>query len=36
MKENANNKYRNLSEGEKEAKREYGKYRYRNMKVRTN
>ena len=31
LKENAKNKYRNLSEEEKEAKREYGRSRYRNM-----
>ena len=31
LKENAYNKYRNLPE-KKEAKREYGKNRYRNMK----
>ena len=32
LKENAKIKYRNLSEGEKEAKRKYGKNRGRNMK----
>ena len=35
LKENTNNKYRNLSEEENKAKREYGKYRYRNMKEKT-
>ena len=32
IKENANKKYGNLSEEEKEAKREYGRNTYRNMK----
>ena len=32
IKEKANNKYRNLSEEEKEAKREYGRNRYKSMK----
>ena len=31
LKENAKNKYRKLSEKENEAKREYGKNRYKNM-----
>ena len=31
LRENAKNKYRNLLEEEKVAKREYGKNRYRNM-----
>ena len=31
MRENAKNKYRNLSEEKKEAKREYERNRYRNM-----
>ena len=31
LKENAKNKYRKLSEEENEAKREYGKNRYKNM-----
>ena len=31
----ARNRYRNLSEKEKEAKRDYGKNRYRNMKEKT-
>ena len=32
LKEKANNKYRNLSDKEKEAKRKYGKNRYKSMK----
>ena len=32
LKQKAKNKYKNLSEEEKEAKKEYGKNRYRNMK----
>ena len=32
IKENAKNKYKNLSEEEKEAKREYGRNRHKNMK----
>ena len=32
LKENANKKYKSLSEEEKEAKSEYGRNRYRNMK----
>ena len=31
MRENTKNKYRNLSEEKKEAKREYERNRYRNM-----
>ena len=31
LREQAKNKYRNLSKGEKNEKREYGKNRYRNM-----
>ena len=31
MRENAKNKYRNLSEEKKESKREYERNRYRNM-----
>ena len=31
MREKEQDKYRNLSEEEKNKKREYGKYRYRNM-----
>ena len=34
IKEKANNKYKNLSEEEKKAKREYGKNSYKNMKER--
>ena len=32
LNENANNKYKNLPEEKKEAKREYGRNRYRNIK----
>ena len=32
LKEKSNNKYRNLSEEEKELKRKYGKNRYRKIK----
>ena len=35
LKENANNKYKILSKEEKEAKREYGRNRTRNMKDKT-
>ena len=31
LKENAKNRYRNLSEEEQEARKEYGRNRYRNM-----
>ena len=33
LKEKARNKHRNLSEGKKEAKTEYGRNRYRNIKM---
>ena len=36
LKEKANNKYRNLSEEEKQAKREYQRNRYKNMKENAN
>ena len=36
LKEKANNKYRNLSEEEKQAKREYQRNRYKNMKEKAN
>ena len=35
LKEHANNKYRDFSEEEKKAKREYQRNRYRNMKEKT-
>ena len=35
IKENAKNKSRNLSEEEKEVKREHGRKRYKNMKEKT-
>ena len=36
LKEKANNKYRNLSEEEKQAKREYQRNRQKNMKEKAN